>query len=162
MQSFTTDFTFELLNANADGFTFTIQNDGPGIAGASGNGLGYDGISNSVAVKFDLYNNLGEGPNSTGLYTDGASPTLPAIDLTGTGINLRGGDLFEARLTYDGTNLTLALTDKSTLATWSHSWAINIPGTVGGTTAYVGFTGATGGLTSTDTIFTWSYLPAVQ
>jgi len=61
--------------------------------------------------------------------------------LTSSGINLHSGDTFEAHITYDGTNLALTITDTSTLATWSHTWAINIPATVGGTTAYVGFTG---------------------
>jgi hypothetical protein len=45
------------------------------------------GIGSSVAVKFDLYNNAGEGNNSTGLYTDGTSPTTPATTL-GSGVNL--------------------------------------------------------------------------
>jgi len=159
VQLFTTDFAFQLLNANADGFTFTIQNGGPGVVGTSGSGLGYDSIPKSVAVKFDLYNNSGEGFDSTGLYTDGASPTVPALDLSSAGINLHSGDVFDAHVTYDGTNLTLTLTDRGT--TFSHSWPIDIPGTVGGTTAYVGFTGATGGLTSYDTIFTWTYHPGV-
>jgi len=36
------------------------------------------GIATSVAVKFDLYDNSGEGTNSTGIYVNGASPTMPA------------------------------------------------------------------------------------
>jgi len=31
-----------------------------------------------VAVKFDLFDNAGEGVNSTGFYTNGAAPTVPA------------------------------------------------------------------------------------
>ena len=74
IQAFTTDFTFQLSNPVADGFTFTIQNVGPNVRGKHGAGLGYQTIANSVAVKFDLYDNGGEGPNSTGLYTGGALP----------------------------------------------------------------------------------------
>jgi hypothetical protein len=35
--------------------------------------------------------------------------------------------------------------------------AINIPLTVGGNTAYVGFTGGTGGLSSSQKLLTWTY-----
>ena len=162
MQTFTTDFTFQLVDAQADGFTFVIQNAGPNAVGGSGGGLGYLGITHSVAVKFDLYNNAGEGPDSTGLYTDGDAPMVPVINLTGTPINLHSGDPFAAHITYDGTDLTLTLTDSSTLGTWSYSWPIDIPTTVGGTTAYVGFTGGTGALTSTQNITSWTYFPSLS
>ena len=159
VQSFTTDFTFQLTNPNADGFTFTIQNVGPGALGADGGSLGYAGIGQSVAVKFDLFQNHGDpSNNSTGIFIDGALPIGPtSIDLTGSGINLHSGDKMDAHLTYDGTTLNLTLTDTVTWKTWSHPFAINIPATVGGDTAYVGFTGATGAETSIQQILTWSY-----
>ncbi len=160
--AFTTDFNFQLVAAQADGFAFVIQNAGPTALGAHGSGLGFQSIAQSVAIKFDLYNNAGEGPDSTGLFTDGAEPTVPAVNLTGTPINLHSGDPFAAHITYDGTNLTLTLTDSSTLGTWSYSWPINIPATVGGTTAYVGFTGGTGGTTSTQNINSWTYLATLS
>ena len=159
IQQFTTNFTFQLSNPSADGITFTIQNNGPTALGGVGGRLGYGGIPNSVAIKFDLYNNAGEGPNSTGLYINGAAPTVPAINLTGTGINLHSGDYFNATLTYDGSNLTLTLTDAITLATWSHVFVVNIPAIVGGNTAYVGFTGGTGGHTSSQKLTAWTYVP---
>ena len=51
--------------------TFTIQNVGPTALGGPGAGLGYVTIQKSVAIKFDLYNNAGEGPDSTGLISMG-------------------------------------------------------------------------------------------
>ena len=159
IQQFTTTFTFQLSNPSADGITFTIQNDGPTALGTDGGGLGYAGMPNSVAIKFDLSNNAGEGPNSTGLYTDGAYPSVPAINLTGTGINLHSGDYINATLIYNGTTLTMTLTDAITLATWSQSFTINIPAIVGGNTAYVGFTGGTGALTSSQKLTSWIYTP---
>src|SRR5271155_1473840 len=160
IQAFTTDFTFQLSNPSADGMTFTIQNVGTGALGGAGGSLGYDGIGESVAIKFDLYSNAGEGPDSTGLYTDGAAPNVPAIDLSSTGINLHSGDPMAVNITYNGTNLSLTITDTVTLATWSDTFAVNIPAIVGGDTAYVGFTGGTGGLTSTQRILTWTYVVA--
>jgi Legume lectin domain/Chitobiase/beta-hexosaminidase C-terminal domain/Fn3 associated len=166
VQSFTTDFSFQLTNPNADGMTLTIQNAGITALGSSGGGLGYgtslcgstSGIPTSVAVKFDLFQNCHEGNNSIGLYTDGASPTSPAITLGG-GVNLHSGDVFHVHMTYDGTTLTMTITDTVTNATFTNSWTINIPGTVGGNTAFVGFTAGTGGQTATQEIITWTYGP---
>ncbi len=160
IQAFTTDFTFQLSNPSADGITFTIQNVGPTALGAIGGSLGYAGIPNSVAIKFDLFSNAGEGPDSTGLYTNGATPTVPAINLTGTGIDLHSGDSIETHITYNGSTLYMTLTDDDTLATWSQSFAVNIPAIVGGNTAYVGFTGGTGGLSSSQKIISWTYIAA--
>jgi hypothetical protein len=164
VQNFTTDFTFQLINPNADGMTFAIQNSSLGAIGACGGGLGYGtdtcssqpGIPSSVAVKFDLFSNHTEGNNSTGIYTNGAAPTIPATTL-GNGVNLHSGDVFKVHITYDGTTLTMTITDTVTNATFTTSWAINIPGTVGANTAYVGFTGGTGGQTATQDIITWTY-----
>jgi hypothetical protein len=164
VQKFTTDFTFQLINPNADGMTFAIQNSSIGAIGACGGGLGYGtdtcssqpGIPSSVAVKFDLFSNHTEGNNSTGIYTNGAAPTIPATTL-GNGVNLHSGDVFKVHMTYDGTTLTMTITDTVTNATFTTSWAINIPSTVGANTAYVGFTGATGGQTATQDIISWTY-----
>ena len=158
VQSFITNFTFQQLNASADGMTFTIQGDNIWSLGDGGGGLGYEGIANSVAVKFDLYNNSGEGSDSTGLYTGGAVPTVPAVDLSSTGINLHSGDLMNAQLVYNGTTLTMTLTDTVTNATVTEVFTVNIPSLVGGNTAYVGFTGATGGLSATQNVLSWTYV----
>jgi hypothetical protein len=163
VQTFTTDFAFQLSSAQADGFTFTIQNMGSTALGSSGGYLGYagqapnPGITNSVAVKFDIYNNSGEGTDSTGVYTNGAMPTVPAVNIASSGIQLNSGDSIRAHLTYDGTNLSMTLTDSVTNKTFTLTQAINIPQVVGSNTAYVGFTGGTGGLTASQKILTWTY-----
>ncbi len=175
VEAFTTDFTFEVapvvsltpgyLSNVADGITFTIQNNGPKALGGPGGGLGYRDIPKSVAIKFDFLNNSGEGNASTGLYLNGASPTVPAVDLTGSDFTLLGtGGEFNAHMTYDGAILTLTMVNKNThpSTTFTHSWAVDIPAAVGGTTAYVGFTGATGSQFSTDTLQSWTYLPGVN
>jgi hypothetical protein len=170
VQTFTTDFSFQITpgsNPTADGFTFVIEGNSTSVLGPSGGGLGYGpdsptgtaaGIANSVAVKFDLYSNAGEGINSTGLYTNGASPTTPFVDLTGSGIDLHSGHVFNVHMVYDGTNLTMTITDATTNASFTHAFPINIPATVGGNSAYVGFTGGTGGLTAIQEIITWTYV----
>ena len=141
----------------SDGMTFTIQNMGLNAHGGIGGALGYQGINSSVAVKFDTFSNAGEGVNSTGFYTNGVAPTIPALDLTPSGVNLHSGDIMHAHLTYDGTTLTLTLTDTVTNATFTGSQAINIPATVGANTAFVGFTAGTGGTVSTQDVLSWTY-----
>jgi hypothetical protein len=162
IQSFTTDFMFQITPASpnaSDGMTFTIQNMGLNAVGGIGGALGYQGIKSSVAVKFDLFNNNGEGVNSTGFYTNGAAPTIPALDLTPSGVNLHSGHIMHAHLTYDGTTLALTLTDTVTNATFTASQAINIPSTVGASTALIGFTAGTGGTVATQNVLNWTYTP---
>jgi hypothetical protein len=174
IQTFSNDFTFQLANTTnnpiGNGITIVIQNAGTAAMGPSGGGLGYGPdnptspsasantpIGKSVAIKFDLVNNAGEGTNSTGLYTDGASPTVPAVTVAG-GVNLSSEDIFQVHMSYDGTTLTMTVTDtEKTADTFTTSWPINIPGTVGGNTAYVGFTGGTGHSVANQGIITWTY-----
>ncbi|MBV8673998.1 MAG: chitobiase/beta-hexosaminidase C-terminal domain-containing protein [Acidobacteriaceae bacterium] len=157
IQSFTTNFEFQLSNAEANGFTFTIQNIGPTALGGDSAGLGYQDIQKSVAVKFNFYNYGNEGDDSTGVYTDGEPPVLPTVDISPSGIELNSGDSIQAQITYDGTTLTLNLHDLVTNNTFTMSQPINIPQVVGGNTAYVGFTGGTGGLTASQKLLTWTY-----
>ena len=166
IQKFTTDFQFQLSQPNADGMAFVIQNSGTTAIGAGGGALGYGvddsgtpaGIPSSIAVKFDLYDNNGEGTNSTGLYTNGANPGVPA-DALGGGIDLHSGDIFSVHIVYDGTTLTMTITDTANTAlTFTKSYAVNLPATVGANTAYAGFTGGTGGLTATQEIINWTYV----
>ena len=167
IRDFTTDFTFQLSDAMADGITFTLQNSSAGATalGPDGGGLGYGpdtpggsgGIPNSIAVKYDIYNNDGEGDDSTGLYTGGASPTIPAVDMTSSGVILNNGDTMAVHITYDGTTLTMTITDQSVNATFTKSWAVDIPTAIGGNTAYAGFTGGSGGETASQKIETWTF-----
>jgi hypothetical protein len=162
IQAFTTKFAFQLSVAQGNGFTFTIQNVGRTALGGDSAGLGYQNILKSVAVKFNFYNYEGSGSNSTGVYTDGEPPLTPMVDLTPSGIELASGDIIDATITYDGTTLTLNLHDPSTNDTFKMSKAINIPHIVDGNTAYVGFTGGTGGLSSSQKLLTWTYTTQSQ
>ena len=180
VQRFNTAFTFQLsAGQTADGFTLTFQNDPRGASALSdpGGGLGYGPdtpgntpaspqIAKSVAVKFDLYDNHGEGPDSTGLFVNGDSPTVPTganpveatVDMTGM-VDLHSGDVMSVTLLYDGTTLQETVTDTATKAAFTQSYRVDIPSIVGGNDAYVGFTAGTGGVTATQDILTWTYTP---
>ena len=174
ISDFSTTFSFQVTNPQADGLTFTVQGNGPTALGGYGGMLGYGGMARSLAVKFDLFDNAGEGSDSTGYFTGGATPTAtstaPAegtgsgsIDLTGSGIDFHSGDVIQVSIAYnqaptDPNALEVQETDTRTgvVATQLYN-QINLPRLVGGPGAWVGFTGGTGGLTATQQILSWTY-----
>ena len=168
LSKFNTSFDFQLSAgaATGHGFTFTIQNQAATAIGQSGSGLGYGNdyeagtavVGKSVAIKFDLFSNEGEGANSTGLFTNGANPTINASnqDLTSSGIDFHSGNRFNVKMNYVGTTLTVTIKDTVTNASTTKNYTIDIASTIGGSTAYVGFTAATGGRTSTQRILNWT------
>jgi hypothetical protein len=134
----------------ADGFTFTIQSNSPAALGGTNGALGYQGIGNSVAIKFDVFKNSGDpSSNCTGLFTNGQSPTGgtaidPAI------VNLSDQHRKRIDISYDALTLQLnvTITDEQHAGgptSVSQTYTVDIPGIVGTGGAYVGFTGATGG-----------------
>jgi hypothetical protein len=179
--NFTTNFTLQFTGSNSNGAyglgtLFCIQNQpaatatpaqfsyvsgGPLTIGNGSSALGYGpptsaaagptgGIANSVAIKFDLSH------NSTGLYTNGALPTS-AGEVAVTGVNLSAGNPLAVALSYNGTTLSMTITDTVTHGTFSNNWTVNIPTVVGGSTAYVGFTAATSYWWANQDIQAWTY-----
>ncbi len=163
--NFTTHFQFLLTDPNGGGITFVLQDEGITALGSAGGGLGYGpsapggkaGIASSAAVKFDPYNNDGEGPDSTGFYTDGASPTVPAIDLSKTGIDLHSGHVFAVTLAYNGAQLTETITDTVTRKSATFAYSVVLTKTLHSPAAFAGFTGSTGGETVTADVLDWSW-----
>ena len=155
---FVSDFQFRMTDPNADGFTFCLQGVGATALGQPGGELGFGGLGGpSAAVKFDLYDNAGEGTNGTGLFLNGANPYTPATDLSP--VNLHSGDVIAVHVTYDGKTLAVKETDTVTGATATQTYAVNLPGLLG-LTAYAGFTGATGGLSVTTDVLNWTFAPS--
>jgi hypothetical protein len=150
---FATTFDFRLTSAIADGFAFVIQDGANTALGAGGAGLGYEGIGNSVAVKFDLLDDpIG---SSTGLYTNGQPPATGGVDLAP--IDLHSDHTLRASLAYTGGTLRVNIRDLTTGAMASQSYAVDVPALVGGPNAFVGFTGATGTLSAVQDIVNWTY-----
>ena len=132
----------------ADGFTFLLQNDSRGLRALGGNGgaLGYGTanagtpISPSAAFELNIYS-----PSTLG-YSFGTSGAVNANTTPGN-VNLNSGDPIQVSLSYDGVNdLTVLMLDLTTGTAYSNTIAVgNLATIVGGSTAYVGFTGASGG-----------------
>lgn len=168
--SFTTDFTFQFGSGQSVpaiiGITFCVQNmpntGSPygqyGLnAVADSNMAGYGGylvsgqypITHSIAVKFDMNSGngqinypAGQSPNSTGLYLNGGpgAALVPQNDLNPYSINFYSGNVMAVHIVYDGSLLTMTLTDTVTKAQARQVWPVNIPAAIGGNTAWVGFT----------------------
>ena len=186
--SFDTTFTFTYgttVAPNADGMTFAIVNGSNTAIGGGGGGIGYTGIANSAAVKFDLWDSpTGTPANSqTGLFTNGNESDDPrggvsatpvpigtSVDLTktsggtATGIDFHAnpGDTYQVHLNYPGgTTLAETVTDTTKGISVSQTYDLGgqtIPQIIGGSgSANVGFTGGTGGAVADQSILTWSF-----
>ena len=178
VRRFETNFTFVLTAAGADGFTFTVQAEGPRALGSSGSGLGYmvdraapyapemqATILHSFALKFGLRDRDGAPASRLALLVNGDQmPGFIDVDLLSTvpgPIDLRSGAPIEARLRYDGSILSVQLTDKTSGVSTQEFGLVagDIPQTINsvGGRAYVGFTGGTGDLSATQEIVSWDF-----
>ena len=159
----TTDFDFKITGQGGDGFTFITQSLGLNKIGTSGDYLGYgpgfggispDGYNKSFAVKFDVHNNAGEGVNSTGVYLPGAIPTVPAVDLTPSHVNLTSGHTFHTRMYFDPQGyVNLSVTDLTVYAVFNTRLHVGTPVNP----AYVGFTAGTGATANIISILNWTW-----
>ena len=153
-QAFQVNFTYTGQANGADGVAFVMQNDpkGTNALGSVGGGLGYAGIKNSLALELDISNQSG-----TNLQSNGATGAY----LTTGAVNLRSGNPIAVSLAYNPIQQTMTqqLTDTITNATFSKVYSnVNLPQIVGGSTAFIGFTGADGGVSSNQVISQFSLL----
>jgi autotransporter-associated beta strand protein len=155
-QPFTATFTY-LPTVGADGIAFILQNDTRGLTaiGPVGGGFAYGATNNpgtnispSAAVEINIYNGHVQGTNYT---TNGAA--VANFNATGS-VNVASGDPIQITVSYDGTNiLTESLKDLTTSATYSTTYTVgSLASVVSGNTAFVGFSGATGGVNATQKI----------
>jgi hypothetical protein len=147
--NFTANFTFT-PGAGSDptggGLAFVIQNSSSTALGSAGSGMGFNGIPNSFAVMFDL-GDSGSVLNTTGISTGTMMSVHP--------LDLHSQDPFQVSLSFDGSTLNETLKDTTTGGTFTHAFSVSIPKIVGSHTAFVGFTGSTGALTSVQSVHTF-------
>jgi hypothetical protein len=163
---FTASFDFQVTDSiGADGFTFVLHNDPHGSAAVGGGGgaLGYEGILNSVALKFDFF----PGVNQTGLYTNGApfsdDPADPRNREIPAYLDLDGEQVLRVTISYDPCSYELVQTiddvDNPATAPFTATYTIDLASVLGDECAYVGFTGATGGLWARQEVLNFAYDP---
>lgn len=152
---FTTHFSYRAdAGAEADGFTFALQENGPTAVGDVGGSLGYLGMGgNGVAVGFSIYGreyDVDSGNNTVYSSNGGLSMGPP--------VEVGNGDTYDITISYDGTTLTTSAVDESNSADdYTDSFALDLNSALGAHTAYVGFTAGTGSLDSTQRILDWNY-----
>lgn len=148
------DFSFEAFlgcdDAGADGIAFLLQPVGTGV-GSGGGGLGYQGISPSLAVEFDTYQNgwdpaedhiaiQEDGDNDHGTGNNLAGP----VDALTGGGNIEDCGYHDVRITWDPSTNTLDIYfDGDLRLSYTGDIVNNIFG--GTSEVYWGFTGSTGG-----------------
>jgi hypothetical protein len=156
-QNFTANFTYQETGTGpADGFAFVLQNSGSGVnaVGGSGGNIGYNGITPSFGVEFNIYQN-----STTQASEDGNVNKNDNIPNTGA-VNLRGGDAITVKLAYDSNEsiLTETLTDAKAGTSFTQLYTeVNLPTILGANTALLGFTGGTGGADALQTISNFTY-----
>jgi hypothetical protein len=140
-------FIYNSHGGGADGTAFVLQTTNPAAIGGGGGQLGYTGIAgNTLAYEINLYTG---NPLGATLATNGATggylPTTP-VSLTTT------NDIL-VNLSWNAGVMTVTLTDQHTLATYTTNYNVgSLSALLGGNLAYVGFTGADGGVASTQTV----------
>lgn len=163
---FVSEFTFRMRDRSgvgADGLTFIIQNQGVNAMGAGGGALGFGtnlafptlgtGISNSLAVVFDTWDNSANWPTIPGaavlsVQSNGLLPNTPSSvnSVNGTAVNGAFNDqvVHTVRISYTPGLMQIFYDN---LAQPILNVSVNLTNTLGlenGTDAFVGFTAATG------------------
>lgn len=163
---FSTTFQFQITNSydgGADGIVFVVQNQGADALGPAGGYLAYQGITNSIGVEFDTWNNglfstLPDiSDNHIGIDLDGSMDTVVSQDVSEA--TMDAGDIWNAWIDYDGTLLEVRLTRDATRPDDPFlSYSLDLASYIGGAYAYVGFTSGTGGVSRSDhDIRSWDF-----
>ena len=169
--SFSTAFVFRFSAQyadGADGLVFTVQNVDD-RAGGAGGGIGYQGLSPSIGVELDNWDNGLPGDpsnNHVGIDLDGSMASDPVRDLNPLGINLDDKQLKYAWVDYDGSSdqleVRLANSDVRPAAALLTK-TIDIPHQLGDVDdAYIGFTSGTGAAAADHDVVSWSFRNCYQ
>lgn len=155
---FTAAFTYQdVTTGGADGFSFSLENStaGPTALGGSGGDIGIVGVTPSVNFDFDIYGgNSPNGGNAGGfaLNTDGGGPAPYAST---TPVQIAGGDPINVFISYHSSagGAEMTLVDTVTAGVFQTSvFPGDFTSILGASSAYFGFTGATGGAHATQVI----------
>jgi autotransporter-associated beta strand protein len=154
VSSFDVSFTL-IASGSADGGAFIIDgaSGATSYLGNAGGSGGYQGTApNSIALEWEFYTG-----SEDGLAYNGGTPAYTyytnVVDQGTTRPTINSGDQLQYNISYFGTTLTENVVDLTANRGLAKVYSnVNIPSVVGGSTAYVGFSGGTGSSTSTQII----------
>jgi len=149
--SFLATFTYQdVTGGGGDGVGFIVQNspNGPAAIGPGGGGFAYAGISPSAAILFNAFSGA-QGGRGIAFMTNGNTPQFLGTNSTFSStapVNLASGNPIDIVVRYGLNALSVKLTDTVSNTSFSTNITLNLPAVLGKGTAYVGFSGATGGV----------------
>jgi hypothetical protein len=145
------DMNFQVyLGSNdegADGIAFVLQPTSTGLGGVGG-GLGYLGITPSIAVEYDTWQNDDPWYDHIAIHKDGDPSTTTGavagpVQASASSTNIEDGQWHTTRITWDATTMTMTVYFDGVLRlTYSNDIVQTVFG--GNPTVFFGFTGATG------------------
>jgi fibronectin-binding autotransporter adhesin len=144
-------------NNAADGAAFVLQAAGDTALGGGGGGLGVSGIAGpGLVLSFNIYQPSSVGAGFFAAASGTLSPNSGSYESVSP-VTLNNADPKYVVISYNAAAQTLTeqLTDPtaSPIATTTLTYTgVNLGSIFGGQTAYVGFTGGSGGATATQTI----------
>ena len=167
--AFVASFTYQATvgsGALADGAAFILQNDphGPTALGGTGGDLGVSGIEPSAEFDFNLYS--GQITSTAPPLTVGTAFHVNGANnfryTTTSPVNLASGHPINVVVNYANGVAQLTLTDTTASTTFTTNLNVgNLPSLLGSDTAYVGFSGATGGYNANQSVSNFWFAPVV-
>jgi hypothetical protein len=157
-------YIYNSHGGGADGTAFILQTTNPAALGGGGGQLGYAGIGGpSLAYAINIYSG---NPTGACLLTNAPIPP-PANPYQPTGpVSFTTTNDVLVNLAWANGVLTVTLSEPATSATFTTNYNIGpLSALLGGNLAYIGFSGATGGVNSTQTVRNFQFqsvLPAVK
>jgi Legume lectin domain len=117
-------------------------------------------IGSSVAVKFGLIDPATLQPRSTvGVYMDGETPSGGPTEKN-LAVSFHTGGPIRVTVEYSSGTINISVIDVATKHRDAGVFHVDLPSHTGAD-AYVGFTGGTGGKTSTQEILAWDFTQAI-
>lgn len=167
--SFSSAFKFQITNSGgssdgisgADGLVFVVQTVS-NTAGGAGGGIGYQGLTNSVGVEFDTWNNGGwddYNGNHVGINLGG---NIDSYAQRAVSTTMNNGSVWSAWVDYNGSTdqLEVRLAEGSNALRPTDiylSYTVDLTQILGTTNAFVGFTSGTGAAYGNHDVLAWQF-----
>ena len=166
--SFSTAFQFRFTNPGgsgdgqgigADGLVFVVQTNANNVGGAGG-GIGYDGITNSLGIEFDTWNNGsidGGSSNHVGIDVGGNVNSLVRAEVVN---DMNNGAIRYVWIDYNGaTDLLEVFLAEANIRPGSAILSLtrDLVADLGTTNAFVGFTSGTGAAFANHDVLSWAF-----